>query len=383
MEPEVITQGLQIHIHNEQRVSGQVFKPTGIPGSSKYGENTSRNNSMFARNKLPDHVKKSLSAMCNYSKASGTWSSYRTAERMLLMCQKAHKVVFEMPLQADNIYLFIHWLIEERGLKVATVNSYLAGIRNLHISRGIEPPVIRDTWVKEVLRGRENYEAAETRRRGNNSKGRLPMTISLMKLWRARIRASNEKEETQRLIWSVSTLAFYGAFRIHELVSKTESTFDPDNTLLTENLKMVGEAGNRWLEITLKCPKEKKAGRPTIIDVFETGGPLCPVMAYLKWTELNKPDLGMPLFREKNGTPMTGRRINTLLKTLLQEYSSFETGTISSHSFRSGIVSILGSKGFSDEEIKLVGRWSSRAFIRYMKLPRTQQAAIAKRIGNL
>ena len=338
---------------------------------------------MFARSRIPDHVKKSLSAMCNYSKASGTWSSYRTAERMLLMCQKTHGVKFNLPLEPDNIYLFIHWLIEERGLKVTTVNSYLAGLRNLHISKGIEPPVIRDNWVREVLRGRENYEAAETRRNVNATKGRLPMTISLMKLWRARIKSSSEEEETKRLLWAVSTLAFYGAFRIHELVSKTESTFDPDNTLLTENVKLVGKDGDRWLEVTLKCPKEKKAGRPTIIDVFEIGGPLCPVGAFLTWTELNTPEPGMPLFRKRDGTPMTGRKVNTLLKTLLREFACFENGTISSHSFRSGIVSILGSKGFSDEEIKLVGRWSSRAFIRYMKLPRTQQAAIAKRIGNL
>ena len=338
---------------------------------------------MFTSSKIPDNVKKSLSAMCNYSKASGTWSSYRTAERMLLMCLKAHRVKFDLPLQADNIYLFIHWLIEERGLKVATVNSYLAGLRSLHLSKGIQPPVIKDNWVKEVLRGRENYEAAETRRRGTAAKGRLPMTVSLMKLWRARIKSSMEEEETQRLLWSVSTLAFYGAFRIHELVSKTESTFDPDNTLLTENVKLVGGVGERWLEITLKCPKEKKAGRPTIIDVFEIGGPLCPVKAYLMWTELNTPELGMPLFRKRDGTPMTGRKINMLLKTLLREFACFESGTISSHSFRSGIVSILGSKGFSDEEIKLVGRWSSRAFIRYMKLPRTQRAAIARKIGHL
>ena len=110
---------------------------------------------------------------------------------------------------------------------------------------------------------------------------------------------------------------------------------------------------------------------------------MCPVNAFLKWSNYTRPEKGLPLFRGKDGTPMTGREVNKQLKSLLGRFAKYGNGTISSHSFRSGIVSILGSKGFSDEEIKLVGRWSSRAFIRYMKLPRTQRAAIARRIGSL
>ena len=55
-------------------------------------------------------------------------------------------------------------------------------------------------------------------------------------------------------------------------------------------------------------------------------------------------------------------------------------GTISSHSFRSGVASMMGSQGFSDEEIKLVGRWSSRAFTAYTKLARTQRATMVKKL---
>ena len=40
----------------------------------------------------------------------------------------------------------------------------------------------------------------------------------------------------------------------------------------------------------------------------------------------------------------------------------------------------MGSQGFSDEEIKLVGRWSSRAFTAYTKLARTQRATMVKKL---
>ncbi len=53
------------------------------------------------------------------------------------------------------------------------------------------------------------------------------------------------------------------------------------------------------------------------------------------------------------------------------------------HSFRIGTASMLGALGFSDEEVKAVGRWSSRAFEEYMLLPRTKWMQMAKLMKSL
>ena len=53
------------------------------------------------------------------------------------------------------------------------------------------------------------------------------------------------------------------------------------------------------------------------------------------------------------------------------------------HSFRAGMASLLGTLGYTDEDIQAVGRWSSRAFLAYLKLPRTQRLTMAKKIGEL
>ncbi len=44
---------------------------------------------------------------------------------------------------------------------------------------------------------------------------------------------------------------------------------------------------------------------------------------------------------------------------------------------------MLGALGFSDEEVKAVGRWSSRAFEEYMLLPRTKRMQMAKLMKSL
>ena len=50
----------------------------------------------------------------------------------------------------------------------------------------------------------------------------------------------------------------------------------------------------------------------------------------------------------------------------------------SSHSFRAGATSAMAAAGYGDEDIQAVGRWSSRAFLEYIKLPRTRRAEFAK-----
>ena len=51
---------------------------------------------------------------------------------------------------------------------------------------------------------------------------------------------------------------------------------------------------------------------------------------------------------------------------------------ISAHSFRSGAASMMANLGYSDKDVKAVGRWSSRAFEIYVKLPRTKRMEAAR-----
>lgn len=58
-------------------------------------------------------------------------------------------------------------------------------------------------------------------------------------------------------------------------------------------------------------------------------------------------------------------------------------GHVSSHSFRSGIATLMGQLGYSDEQIKAIGRWSSKAFEEYLKMPRTKRLAMARHLADI
>jgi len=318
----------------------------------------------------------------NYSKADGTWSSYRTAEKLVRLCQIRHNIRFKWPMTRDNLLLFVHWLLEERKVKAATVQNYLSGVRQLHINKGVKVPETREELVKQVLKGRQNLE--DTQRRKTGAKGRRAMTTGLLKTLKERIRQADLSREEKLLLWTVSTIAFHGVFRIHELLCTHEATFDPNKTLLTEDAVLTGATGGRVLSLRIKCPKEEKAGRDTVVDIFEIGGPTCPIRAWKKWTRARTTmEKGQPLFSSADKVPLTGRKFNTLLKKLLGRLARSSEGTISSHSFRSGAPTLLGSVGATDSEIKAMGRWSSRAFQVYVKGKRTRRAMIARQMGNM
>jgi hypothetical protein len=155
-------------------------------------------------------------------------------------------------------------------------------------------------------------------------------------------------------------------------------------TLLTENLTMsTDSSGKRILHVKLNCPKEQKNGKAVIVDVFESGDSICPVKAFTRWTSRQRPTTGLPLFRQPDGTPLTGKKLNSILGTLLGKEAEARNGKMKTHSFRIGIASELGTEGLEDGEIKAAGRWSSRAFESYLRTPRTKRASIAKKIADL
>ena len=57
-------------------------------------------------------------------------------------------------------------------------------------------------------------------------------------------------------------------------------------------------------------------------------------------------------------------------------------GSISSHSFRSGIATSIAAAGYSDQEIMSMGRWHSSAFLYYIKAPREKRAMVAKELAS-
>lgn len=298
---------------------------------------------------------------------------------MLSKFHREKKLKRELPLSESTVLLFIHWLAKDRQLAAGTINSYLAGIRQLHISKGLPDPNIRSETVNLILRGIQNKEK---RSKLKKQAVRKPITKDTMSLLKRRLRTWKASQADQRMVWAVATNLFHGAFRISELLGAKSSEFDPEFELLTNDIHSSVKAN----QFRIKAPKEDKKGRSSIVDVYATGGPHCPVHALHRWKQLiNHWPEDQPAFRWENGKPFTQNQFRNILKDRLKGFVDNPSDIFCTHSFRIGAASMLGALGFGDDDIKAVGRWSSRAFEEYLLLPRTKRMAVAKhmKIRNL
>lgn len=332
---------------------------------------------------LPVNIRQDLEVFGNHGIARGTWSSYNTAMKMLKQCCVENSINLDWPVAEKTILLFVHWLLKIRKVGGSTVESYLAGIRCAHIAKGLPTPQIRTDLINLIIRGKKNLQAAE--RRATNTQMRRPVTQDILALLKARLRVWNAPTTDRKLVWAVATVCFHGAFRLGELLCKSERVFDPQYVLLDRDMDIDThyqvEQSKGVLRLRLKSPKEDKMNRSLIVDVFGTGSNLCPVKALKSWLDTGvERDADRPLFCLSSGQPLTPRKFIQVVRSQLKGYLDDEN-TIAGHSFRIGLASMLASLGYSETDIKAMGRWSSRAWLEYVKHPRTLRIAVARNVG--
>ena len=329
---------------------------------------------------LPADIVEDLENAARHSLAIKTWSSYKTAERTFTWFCKEQKEICSLPIEEHTLLRFVHWLVFKKGKKSSTVSNYLAGIRKLHIMRGMRAPNLRSDIVKMILAGRKNIEDAQRLREGGQE--RQPVTPAILELLKARLKEWQAHGVDKCVVWTVATLLFHGAFRGGELLSRSRCEFDPAFVLLRRDITIAPDSeyeGKETVQIRVKAPKERKDNRAVIVDVYQADTNICPVRAAKKWWQATRHcQADQPAFRLVNGDPLTIQNFNKILKDRLD--GVLDNYKISSHSFRGGAASMMASLGYSDKDVKAVGRWSSRAVDLYIKLPRTKRIATAKKV---
>ena len=357
--------------------------PAAAIYSGKYGPNGLYSTDALSPD-IPHHLATLLCNTANFSLSKSSWDSYKTAGRMLKLCEAETKVDLDFPMTHTKVLTFVGWLLD-RNVSHATIDKYLSGVRQLHLAAGQPNPNLRTDLVKQIIKGRQHQNNIE-KTIGEN-KSRIPVTPNIMLLIKKDLSTSDMPNKQKLLVWSLSTLMFNGAFRIGEVLAENKTTFDPYSTLLETDLTVKETKINlepvNLLQVRLKTEKTSHSGKHTLVDVFASEGPLCPVRAFTKWSRNKILTRNLPLFKEEDGSPYTCKQFNSYLKNFASKYLNLGDRSLSSHSFRSAMATLMAEMGYTDEELMSIGRWSSRAFEDYIKVPRAKRLAMARKIAEL
>ena len=90
---------------------------------------------------------------------------------------------------------------------------------------------------------------------------------------------------------------------------------------------------------------------------------------------------GSPFFVFEDGSPLTRERLVAAVRSALS-HAGVNTAHYSGHSFRVGAATAAARAGLQEATIKMLGRWESSAYERYVRMPRESLAAISRQLSQ-
>ena len=251
-------------------------RPTLVRGASKYSGYTSHSVGWFGvwsfpgLEGLPSEMQRAAVQACNNSVSKKTWGTYNAVKTHLDMCEIKVGRRFNLPMDESQLVIFVSYLLSTGRLKAVSIENIMSALRMYHLSQGFYSPMLRPECIRNLLRGRGNQDALEER----DKPGRLPVTLGVLELLRLSLKRDKTMSDKEKsVVWAVSTIAFGGAFRVGELLSKKARTIDPSFDLQKGDIRHISSVVDgqirEILVVRLKCPKETRQNKiPIRVEVF-------------------------------------------------------------------------------------------------------------------
>ena len=311
-----------------------------------------------------------------YSTAS--WRSMEAAWNNWVFFNSSVSMSDHLAPTQKTVSDFVGWLFESKKLKHSTSESYLSSISTILKMKNRESPLFSSYYTKTLLKGGKNLESILDSPKST----RKVMTIELLRILGHEISIANWAPDSKRVFWTACCTLFFGSFRIGEILSSSEKSFDPSSCLLWGDVKFRENS----ILIHVKMPKVKsKEG--DFVDLFEFEEKnCCPVRVLrgLRKFGVFNCSSNLPVFAFASGNLLTPVTFNRTVRTLLSPHLGNTANEYSSHSFRAAISSALAKFPalVTEDEIKCWGRWESAAFKKYTRLKLDQKISLHGKVAN-
>ena len=240
----------------------------------------------------------------------------------------------------------------------AAISNYVNGIRAWHILHGLEwKPNQLETDA--ALKGAERLTPPSSRR-----KKRLPYTPEFIAKLRLQL---NLDDPFDAAVFACLTTCFYAAARVGEFLVPRLNAFSPSCHVTVANLHIDCNADG--LEVTVLHIPQTKAAPLEGEDVFWSfhPGPTNPYDALKNHRQVNCPSEDAHLFAYRHKGQLRPLTKPAFIKRLASAARQAGLEPLQGHGIRIGATLFYLLLGLSIEAMKVMGRWSSDAFMRYLR----------------
>ena len=269
-------------------------------------------------------------------------------------------------INEDALLMYVAYL-KEQGLKVSSIKVYLAAVRSYYVEKGY------GNILDGYLRLKQAIKALEIN--AEPPKVKLPVTLELLD----RIRSVVTQDYEGNLFLAAICLGFYGCLRCSEFTVNTE--FSSAKHLCRDDIVFLNVDGISVVRAHIKRSKTDHYNKGFFVYLpcmCPHACAHCSMHNYLAVAEMASQP-GTPLFRHENMQILTKgvfvKQMHTCISRLgipVQHYSG--------HSLRTGLATTAAAAGLSDWEIKMLGRWSSDAYRRYIRIAPTYMVSLTRKI---
>ena len=293
-----------------------------------------------------------------YAKAQAAYSEWATCDG-------------NIPFPADA-KLLSRWAshLACRGLRPGSIRGSLAGLRSFHTDAGLDDSAFEGTQLSRVLRGIRR-DAGSTERRL-----RLPLTLPILARLLSALKSLSGVSDRDRTSFAAAyATAYVGAFRSGELTYNS-GEFDPVFNCTRGDFQDKGSFAIIRLPSSKTDPFRK--GVNIVVPSAPAGALVNPLGLLRTHVVLNPGTASSPLFARAGRYPSAFPKawfVDILRRSIAS--SGLDEKHFSGHSFRRGLATWAKlSSGLGDDDIRLLGRWSSSAVRLYQDSTPQQVASI-------
>ena len=183
------------------------------------------------------------------------------------------------------------------------------------------------------------------------------------------------------MLWAAASLCFFGFFQSGELTVPSHSAYEQRLHLSWGDVSIDDTDNPSTLQVFLKRSKTDQFGLDVHVFVGKSHNNICPVSAITAFVALrgNQPSA---FFRAENGQPLSKPEFIQGIRSAL-ELLDMPQQLFAGHSFRIGAATAAAQVAIEDSTIQALGRWSSSAFLRYIRTPREQLARFTTQLASV
>ena len=171
----------------------------------------------------------------------------------------------------------------------------------------------------------------------------------------------------------------FRVFPVRRAALPSQSVFKPRLHLAWGDMAVDNPQATGMVRFHLKQSKTDQFGRGANVILGRTGLDICPVAAILAYVAIRRDRQG-PFFLTTKKAPLTKQAfVEEIRKVRALELPE---DSYAGHSFRIGAATSAAFVGIEDSTIQLLGRWQSGAFLRYIKTPHEQLAAMSMALAS-